>query len=536
VCYDSIRTLALRCIDSDCSCLAGVRKQFFLQVRQIIRTTDIRVGSWPKFSTTYEYALPVPAEKLEKIAAKHGEWEGLAELLNTEGRYGNGEPDTKAIRRAFDRALAADPNSRAVHARFLPLRLRQIDYYRSEERALDEKQGRKPGPYPAGISEKQAQSALDWVLSGQKLDPQNSYYDYVLALIYLGLHKDDEVVAAINAGSRKPVFDTYRKDASLNARQLLIHAGVPGIEATNNRVTSFGELARLRRLAKTLQAIALDAEANGNWERGWKIRLAIFRMGNHLIREERHYVDGLVGTAIQTLAMGELPKTEEQRRSLAKSKDRDAQGRILAQVLKDYVAERKPSEGDWVVSQYTAGQEYHRRITASFAQYQGLLYRWQLSELVWYGSESLLAELLALLVIFGILSLPRTARTAEASRAAMIVGRMGAALTIAGILGVGYYAFRAWSHAETTIPAWVTLGLVALLPTLILIFGIILRSAASIRASARYALPVIAIAYVVLSGYLAVERSSFERRALQNIEQGLTPQEVQILKQTGFRR
>ena len=517
----------------------GVRRQFFLQIRQITHTTGVRVGAWPKFSTIYEYALPVPANKLKRVAAKHKEWEGLAELLNIQGRYGD-RPDAAAVAKAFDEALAADPDSRVVHARFLPLHLRQIDFYRAEERALDQKLGRKPGPYPAGISEKQAQSALDWVLSGEKLDPQNSYYDYVLALIYLGLHKDDEAIAAINAGSRKPVFSTYDKEASLNARHLLVHAGVPGLEATNNQVTSFGELARLRRLARTLQAIALDAEANGDWKKGWKSRLAAFRIGNQLITAGQEYVTPLVGVAIQGIATGGLPRTPEQAEQLRRSQnDRELGYRISLQILRDYVARRQLGADDnWVISQYTAGQEYLRLYREMVEGNSGLYLRWQYSELMWYGATSILVDSLIILAILGILSLPRTIRTAQSDRFAKIIGVAGAGVTIAGFFGIAYYALRDWSNNPTPIPAGLTWGIIGILPALIIVFALARRrpSLASIRASARYALPVIAIAYVLLSGGLAIERGSLERHALQSIEQGLTPQEIQILRETGFRR
>jgi len=522
----------------------GVRRQFFLQIRQITHTTDVRVGDWPKFSTIYEYALPVPANKLKRVAAKHKEWEGLAELLNTEGRYGD-RPDAAAVAKAFDEALAADPDSRVVHARFLPLHLRQIDFYRAEERALDQKLGRKPGPYPAGISEKQAQSALDWVLSGEKLDPQNSYYDYVLALIYLGLHKDDEAIAAINADSRKPVFNTYDKEAKLNARRLLMEAGVPGLEATNNQVTSFGELARLRRLARTLQAIALDAEANGDWQRGWKIRFAGFRMGNHLISAGQEYITPLVGTAIQGIAVGELPRTAEQAQQLKRSgNDRDAQAKVIVQIVRDYSTKHQlGSEGNWVASQYMAGHEFRRLNRGLLEKNSDIYRRWQYSELMRYGAVSILVEMLIVLVILGILSLPRRLRTAEGGRLAKIVGAIGAGLTIAGLFIVSFYAQRAWSNMQTPLPARLTWEIIGILPAVIFAGAIVVlirrgaKSAlVSLRTSARYALPVIAIAYVVLSGVLAIERGAFEKRALQSIEQGLEPKQIEILKKTGFRR
>ncbi|HET6453807.1 MAG TPA: hypothetical protein VFI02_05335 [Armatimonadota bacterium] len=513
----------------------GVRRQFFLQIRQITHTTDVRVGAWPKFSTIYEYALPVPANKLKRVAAKHKEWEGLAELLNTQGRYGD-RPDTAAVAGAFDKALAANPDSRVVHARSYAQHMRHVDFYRSEERAVQEKRlGSKLGPYPAGISEKQAQPALDWVFAGQKLDPQNSLYDYGLAIIYIGMWKDDLAVASLNRGWRKPEYNTYRKEASLSVRQLLMEAGVPSLEATLNPVSSFSQLARMRRLAQNLGVIARKAESNGDWKRGWELRMAAFRMGNQLISGGQDYVVPLVGLAVQSIAIGNLPRTADQAKQLARTvKNPVAQERVRVQIVRDYAAKHQlGAEGEWVVAQYMAGQEFRRLYREMVEKDSGRYYAFLGSMLMWYGTASLLVVLLVVLATLGILSVPRTIRTAQSDRFAKIIGVAGAGVIVLGFFGISCYALRDWSNNPTPIPAWLTWTSIALLPALIIIFGLIRRSLSSIRTSARYALPVIAIAYVVLSGYLAIERSALERRALQS---GLEPKQIEILKKTGFRK
>lgn len=246
----------------------------------------------------------------------------------------------------------------------------------------------------------------------------------------------------------------------------------------------------------------------------------------------------LVGVAIQSVAIGGLPRTSQQAEQLAQSgKDWEAQDKIRIQILRHYVTNHQlGSEGNWVISQYVAGQEFRRLYREMVERDSGRYNAFQRSMLMWYGAASLLTELLIVLAILGILSLPRTIRTAPSDRFAKIVGATGAGITVAGLFTVSYYALCVWSSKETPIPAGVTWGLIALLPALIFIFGAVRRSAVSIRASARYALPVIAIAYVVLSGYLAIERSALERRELQSIEHGLEPKQVEILRKTGFRR
>ena len=519
----------------------GVRRQFFLQIRQITHTTDVRVGDWPKFTTSYDPRLPVPITKLRIVAEKHGLWGGLAELEYLDrGNHQTAQGPASAIK-AYDKVLAANPRSEVAYARSFILRPNYPDFYRPEQREIDEKiYGRRNIDIPSRISPEVAQPYLEIARAGAKLDPQNPLYDYGLAMIYVGMWKDDEAIAAVDRGWRKPEYNTYQKEASRNARQLLMEAGVPSLEATVNSVSSFSQLARMRRLAQSLKVIAQKAEENGDWRRGWELRLAAFRMGNQLITSGQEYVTPLVGVAIQTIATGSLPRTPEQAEQMRHSgNDRDAQAKVIVQILRDYVTKHQlGSEGNLVISQYMAGQEFRRLYREMIEGNTSLYLRWQYSMLMWYGATSILVELLITLVILGILSLPRTIRMAQGDRFPKIVGLVGTGLTLAGLFGITYYAFRDWANNPTPIPAGLTWGLMALLPALIIIFALARRrpSLASIRASARYALPVIAIAYVVLSGVLAIERGSFEKRALQSIEHGLDPQQIEILKKTGFRR
>ena len=519
----------------------GVRQQFILQIRQITHTTDVRVGSWPTYTTGWPEPSPVPMKRLEPVAKEHGLWEGLAELQAVSSGDKTADPDAKAAISSLEKALAADPESKVVHVRLSAQRIRWLDFYRPEERAIDEEQlSRRLQPYPEGISEKQAKPALELALAGQKLDPRNSYYDYMLARIYVGLQEDDQAIMAINRGARKPVFDLYQKEAALNTRSLLIEAGAPALEATRNWTNwngYFSLLARLRRFARTMSAIAQQAEEEGDWRRGWEIRLAVFRMGDQITSAGQEHLTLLVGTAIESIATGHLPCTREQAEQLKKAaNDRERYGQITAQILRDYVGKHHlGAEGNWMLSRFEAMQEFRRLYTKQIEKESGLTHWFFNSSLAWFATTSLLAGLLTMLALLGILSLPRRVREADGGRAARIMGRAGVGLTAAGWCGAVAWFSR---NVPISVPISLTWGLIVLLPALILIFGLARRrpSLASIRTSARYALPVFAVIYVIFSGFLAIERGAIERHALQSIEHGLEPKQIEILKKTGFRR
>ena len=524
----------------------GVRQQVFVQIRQITHTTDVRVGKWPGFTTNYEESLPVPMTKLQKVAKKHALWEGLAELQTAEGAYQRATSDRASAIKSFDRALAINPNDKVSRARSFALRIGQLDFYRLEEREIDEKRfGRRLEAYPSGVSPKEAQPYVNMALAGEKLDTQNPFYDYALAYIYIGMHRDDEAIAAVNRGRRKPVFNTYYKEASLNARQLLLDAGVPSLEATTNPVSSSSQLARMRRLAVNLKSIAQKAEENGDWERGWELRLATFRIGNQLISGGQEHLTPLVGVAIQGIAVAGLPRTAEQAEQLKQPhNDRRLDAQIVLQIVRTYVAKHKPGlEGNWVIDQYAAGQEYLRLYRDMAKSYFSLYYRSERTDAHWYIGESLLMDLLIMLAILGILSLPRGIRTAEAGRSSIILGIVGALLTGGVFFLAVHLALSRLITKPTPIPGGVTWGIIAILPVMIFVSTIAVlikrggKSAlVSMRNSARFAVVTLAVLYVGLSGVLAVERGAMERRALQSIEQGLDPKQVEILKQTGFRR
>lgn len=528
----------------------GIKQQFLLQVRQLTHTTDVRVSSWPEwkghFSDYSEHPFLVPFKKIERIAEKRRLWEALAEFQSAEGPYEYPSTDRASAIKSLDKALAINPHSKSAMARRLILKLGEIDFYRPEEREIDEKNlGRRLPAHASGISAKDGKPYLDMALAGAKFDPNNSLYDYALAYIYIGMHEDDKAVAAANRGWRKPEFNTYYKEASLNARQLLQDAGVPGLEATANPVSSFRLLALMRRLAVSLKSIAQRAEDNGDWERGWKLRLAAFRLGNQLIREGQEYGAPLVGVAVQGIAVGGLPRTAEQAEQLKQPhNDRRLDAQIVLQIVRTYVAKHKLGlEGEWVISQFAAGQEYLRLYREMTKSYFDLYYRLERTDAHWYMGESLLVALFAMLAIFGVLSLPRRIRTAEAEKSSKALGIVGALLTAGGFLLAIHLALRTLITKPTPIAAGVTWGIIAILPAAILISAVVVlvrrgwkTGLVSMRTLARYALVTLAVLYVGLSGILAVERGAMERRALQSIEQGLDPKQVEILKQTGFRR
>lgn len=521
----------------------GVRRQFLLQIRQITHTTDVRVSSWPRWEgylTHYsEHPFPVPFKKIEQTAEKHGYWEALAEFRCAEGPAQYPTNDTALAIKSLDKALAANPHSKTAMARRFMLKMREVDFYRLEQRSLDEKRLGRLGPYPSEISKEVAQPLVDMAHAGQKLDPRNALYNYGLAYVYVGMHKDDEAIAAANRGWRKAEFDTYDKEASLNTRRLLLEAGVPGIEAGYYAQNPFHFLVLMRRLAQNLQAIALKAEESGDRDRGWELRLAAFRIGNRLIRSGQEYAVPLVGVAVQQIAVGGLPRTAQQAEQLKKThNDQRLDDQITLTIIRDYVAKHKLGpDGNWVASQYKAGQEFRRLYHELSKDDLRLYYHFEWTDGHWYMGESLLVGLFAMLAIFGILSLPRGIRRAEAGRSAAILGIVGALLTGGGFLLAIHLALRTLITKPTPIAAGVTWGIIAILPVLIIVFGLARRSGlASIRTSARYALVTLAVLYVGLSAILAVERDAFERYALQNIEQGLNPKQVEILKKTEFRR
>ena len=529
--------------------IPGIGEQFALQVRQITRTTDVRTTEWPRWGSPFrryaERAMPAPISKLRRITEKrdtNGDlWLGLAEL----------EQSPSDQLKAGRRALAANPHSGAALARFATLSLAHLYYMRPEEAEYRRRRNQSAlYATPQPIPRKDAEECLRILQMGAQSEPRNSFFDYAQAYIYLGFGKDDEALACLNRGDSKPIYDSHYKDAALCAARLLRMAGVPRFEATQAADSSNGMIGNWARLlAGKLQISAVSAEDQGDWSKGWRLRLPTFKMGNQMIRHGETWIDRLMGVAVQSIAVPirRLPADVIKRIHKAPLADHDRlYEEARADAIRTYLRKHAPGkDGEWVLRQYLAGRNLSRLAKQDSSSQRGIRYYQGLfrSDYFWYWGTILLVQLLGVLLILAVLSGTRVARSAGDAVSA-ILGMIGVAMTsvIVLYLGRGWWAFtfrtpEAQPLAE--IPAWATWAMILILPALAILGGLIalVRRRGfwrAVHSSLQWALPVIIVLYITASAITAADRASCTRQLTDSLRPGPTVIQAQMLKQAGF--
>lgn len=158
-----------------------------------------------------------------------------------------------------------------------------------------------PPEQTANLSTRQIERALEVCRQGNKLEPQNCFWDMMAALFLFGARRDGEALQAIQNGSQKKYFDDHRHEETRDriAVQELKRPMLAEGKLTIISSQLFPHLGRYREVSRLATWRAMQDQARGDWKSGLKIRAAMTRLGARMSEQNGTYITTLVGFAVQ---------------------------------------------------------------------------------------------------------------------------------------------------------------------------------------------------------------------------------------------
>ena len=135
--------------------------------------------------------------------------------------FRRGDP---AVQAALVELGKTDPARRRSVLKHKPVRVAYVLRLMSEAGRAGPGAGRGLlGALKGGLSAKPGSDTrlLDALKEGLSADPENAFYNYALAAVYLGMKKDEEAIAEVAAGNEKPVYRDYSKERMAGLAEVL---------------------------------------------------------------------------------------------------------------------------------------------------------------------------------------------------------------------------------------------------------------------------------------------------------------------------
>jgi hypothetical protein len=152
------------------------------------------------------------------------------------------------------------------------------------------------------ISPEQLESLLYAAAQGEKRDPDNAFFPFLLSWGLFAAHRDQEALDAIRRVSAKPRWDDYLYD-EFKARYKLDQEAF-GERGSNAMLSEWAitlatpNYAQMRQMARVVTYRAVEAEQAGRTEEGLALRHALMHYGSLMRVQSRTLIGNLVGLAI----------------------------------------------------------------------------------------------------------------------------------------------------------------------------------------------------------------------------------------------
>jgi hypothetical protein len=138
------------------------------------------------------------------------------------------------------------------------------------------------------------------------LDPGNPALDYYRAYLALAQHRDEQAMGFLRAALAKKGWNLYQKDAAVAARDVALDQVDPLLASVMATCPMSNSWVQLTGLARTLVAMAEQAEASGDHKQAIFLRRSAMHLGQVMIRSGYSLIDALPGLIIWG-ASAELP-------------------------------------------------------------------------------------------------------------------------------------------------------------------------------------------------------------------------------------
>lgn len=267
-------------------------------------------GFWSEFRPQPHSYRPLSARYPNdpRVQAKVLEWDNLPQQVH------ESEDEIlsrgKALTQGYDQLLQRFPDNLWLIAN----RLRFTCLWFKDDRLASDWDKPVSGYHPE--SEKKTFTPVELAQAiavaekGRRLEPDNCYFDWMLAYFLFAGYRDKEALAVLHGGAQKPRYDDYvHKDLQISVavcelmRPLLSEEKV--IIAESLAAPHFKAPHRTSRLAVRK---GVQAERAGDHQRALQLYADVARLGGRMEEGNHHQIGVLVGTAIQARAWAGLTR------------------------------------------------------------------------------------------------------------------------------------------------------------------------------------------------------------------------------------
>lgn len=145
----------------------------------------------------------------------------------------------------------------------------------------------------------------EWAATGERLDPNNSYFPAMRAVGLYAARRDKEATDALDRAANKPMWREYYAQEVEGAWKLSeAQYGETGTIARSAVAAAvlFPHYAQLRVMSRVATAQAVAMEQRGDHAEGLRIRKAVARVGAKMRADGQSIITNLVGIAITQIA------------------------------------------------------------------------------------------------------------------------------------------------------------------------------------------------------------------------------------------
>jgi hypothetical protein len=239
----------------------------------------------------------------------------LAKSAEAEG----GGPTKETVQK-YDRLIQRFPNE----AWLIANRLRFTAFSFSDDRVagdfekLPESAPREKKNFtPAELAQ-----AIAVAEKGQRLEPDNFFFDWMVAYFLFAGGRDKEALVALHKGAQKPRYDDhtlYDLQVSVAVREL-VRPLLAEEKIALSAAVLFSHLTKQRHVARLAVWEGVKAERAGDHPRALQIYSDIARLGARIRENSQWIIEGLVAEAIELIAWGGVERkiSREERARLHK--------------------------------------------------------------------------------------------------------------------------------------------------------------------------------------------------------------------------
>jgi hypothetical protein len=152
------------------------------------------------------------------------------------------------------------------------------------------------------------QRAIVLAKRGQKLEPNNSFFDWALCIFSLMGWRDKEAWQALDSGARKTAWDNHQLEDARNEiaayEKVFGHALLFEEKMALFVTIQLGEFSRYRETARIISWEGIKAKRRGDHAQALRLWGNLARIAQRMREGSSGYVEGLVGMAIEDLAYG----------------------------------------------------------------------------------------------------------------------------------------------------------------------------------------------------------------------------------------